>query len=127
MLAYATFQAQGYPIGSGSVESANKVVVQSRLKGAGMRWADEHVNAMLAMSNLACNDHWDEGWSAIRKRWQQEARTKRHLRASSPSRQNEGEPAPPAAPTPPTPPSPRGRRQPTGVTPRKPQVQPAPV
>ena len=91
----ATFQAQGYPIGSGSVESANKVGVQSRLKGAGMRWADEHVNAMLAMRNLACNDHWDEGWSAIRKRWQQEARTKRHLRAGPPSRQTEGEPAPP--------------------------------
>jgi hypothetical protein len=35
----ATFAAQGYPRGSGSVESANKLVVQARLKGAGMRWA----------------------------------------------------------------------------------------
>ena len=54
MLAYATFQAQGYPIGSGSVESANKLVVQSRMKGAGMRWFPAHVNAMLALRNLAC-------------------------------------------------------------------------
>ena len=37
MLRYATFQAHGYPIGSGSGESANKLVVQSRMKGAGMR------------------------------------------------------------------------------------------
>ena len=49
MLAYASFQAQGYPIGSGSVESANKLVVQSRMKGAGMRWGPEHVDPMLAL------------------------------------------------------------------------------
>jgi hypothetical protein len=34
-----TFAAQGYPRGSGHVESANKLVVQARLKRAGMRWA----------------------------------------------------------------------------------------
>ena len=37
MMRYASFRAQGYPIGSGSVESANKLVVQSRMKQAGMR------------------------------------------------------------------------------------------
>ena len=37
MIRYARFRAQGYPIGSGSVESANKLVVQSRMKQAGMR------------------------------------------------------------------------------------------
>src|SRR5712692_7720921 len=34
---YPIYQAAGWPIGSGSVESANKVVVEARLKGAGMR------------------------------------------------------------------------------------------
>ena len=34
---YPTYQQAGWPIGSGSVESANKVVVEARLKGAGMR------------------------------------------------------------------------------------------
>jgi hypothetical protein len=38
-LDYARFQALGYPIGSGSVESANKLVVEARLKGSGMHWA----------------------------------------------------------------------------------------
>ena len=34
---YPTYQQAGWPIGSGSVESANKLVVEARLKGAGMR------------------------------------------------------------------------------------------
>jgi len=34
---YPTYQEAGWPIGSGSVESANKLVVEVRLKGAGMR------------------------------------------------------------------------------------------
>jgi len=34
---YPIYQQAGWPIGSGSVESANKVVVEARLKGAGMR------------------------------------------------------------------------------------------
>jgi hypothetical protein len=33
---YAEFEAQGYPIGRGVVESANKLMVEARLKGAGM-------------------------------------------------------------------------------------------
>jgi len=36
-LQYPTYQEAGWPIGSGSVESANKGVVEARLKGAGMR------------------------------------------------------------------------------------------
>ncbi len=35
-LQYPTFQAAGWPIGSGIVESANKLVVEARLKGARM-------------------------------------------------------------------------------------------
>lgn len=49
MLAYARFQARGYPIGSGSVESANTVVMEMRLKGAGMHWARPHVNPWVAL------------------------------------------------------------------------------
>ncbi len=41
---YAAFQTAGYPIASGSTESANKVVVEARLKGSGMHWARANVN-----------------------------------------------------------------------------------
>ena len=36
LMQYPTFTTAGWPIGSGSVESANKLVVEARLKGAGM-------------------------------------------------------------------------------------------
>lgn len=37
LMQYPQFQRDGWPIGSGMVESANKNVVEARLKGAGMR------------------------------------------------------------------------------------------
>jgi len=46
---YPQFRAQGWPIGSGIVESANKLVVQARLKGPGMHWERKNVNPMLVL------------------------------------------------------------------------------
>ena len=63
---YPTYQAAGWPIGSGSVESANKVVVEARLKGAGMRWEGQNVNPMLVLRNAVCNRRWTETWRAAR-------------------------------------------------------------
>jgi hypothetical protein len=60
---YPTYQAAGWPIGSGSVESANKVVVEARLKGAGMRWGRQNVNPMLVLRNAVCNRRWPETWA----------------------------------------------------------------
>ncbi len=79
-IAYAEFQAHGYPIGSGSVESGNKVVVQARLKGAGMHWARVHVNPMLALRNIACNDRWEEAWPHIERHRRQQDRAAREQR-----------------------------------------------
>lgn len=62
---YARFLALGYPIGSGSVESANKLVVEARLKGAGMHWARAHVDPMLALRTVVCADRWDTVWPRI--------------------------------------------------------------
>jgi len=62
---YPQFQAQGWPIGSGMVESANKLVVEARLKGSGMHWKDEHVNPMLSIRNMICSDRWKEDWPEI--------------------------------------------------------------
>ena len=62
---YPRFQEQGWPIGSGCVESANKLVVEARLKGAGMHWQRENVDPMLALRNLVCSDRWSEDWPLI--------------------------------------------------------------
>jgi hypothetical protein len=73
MITYGRFQARGYPIGSGSVESANKVVVESRLKGAGMHWARPHVNPLVALRAMACSDRWAEAWPQIAQQVRQQA------------------------------------------------------
>ncbi len=64
-LNYPAFQAAGWPIGDGAVESANKLVVENRLKGSGMHWAPTHVDPMLALRNIAVNDCWAEAWPQI--------------------------------------------------------------
>lgn len=77
---YARFRAEGHPIGSGIVESANKLVVQARLKGAGMHWQRVNVNALLALRNLECNGRWQEGWQQIGHLKQQVRLAKRQNR-----------------------------------------------
>jgi len=64
---YPTYQAAGWPIGSGMVESANKLVVEARLKGAGMHGKPEHVNSMLFWRHAVCHDRWNETWQARMK------------------------------------------------------------
>jgi hypothetical protein len=103
---YASFAAHGYPLGSGSVESANTVLVEARLKGSGMRWARPNVNRVLVLRCLERNGRWGEGWAEI---WP--AVRHRHR----PCRLRQALPAPPppatraraAPPDPPRPPRPK--------------------
>lgn len=62
LMQYPLFRHAGWPIGSGMVESANKLVVEARLKGSGMRWERTNVNPMLALRNGVCNERWQETW-----------------------------------------------------------------
>jgi hypothetical protein len=121
-LQYPTFRAAGYPIGSGIVESANKVVVEDRLKGSGMHWAPRHVDPLLALRTIVCADRWDEAWPQIaarlraadhlrRQQRHQRARDRRAARAAtrrdaaSPTMTTTPAPAesPTSTPTPPAP------------------------
>jgi hypothetical protein len=77
---YARFQAAGYPIGSGSVESGNKLVVEARLKGAGMHWARGHVDPMLALRDVLCSERWDDDWPQIARQLRQQERARREQR-----------------------------------------------
>jgi hypothetical protein len=84
LMQYPQFQDAGWPIGDGAVESANKLVVEARLKGSGMHWAPDHVNPMVALRNIACNDRWDEAWPQIvgilRQQEQKRRAERRHQR-----------------------------------------------
>ena len=119
-IAYASFQANGYPIGSGMVESANKLVVEARLKGSGMHWADEHVDPMLSLRTSLCSGSWAETWRQIApaQRAAARARAERRRRARHEARQpvpkSIGAAAAPASP-PSAPPKPRRQLPPKVV------------
>jgi hypothetical protein len=75
---YPTYQAAGWPIGSGSVESANKGVVEARLKGTGMRWGRQNVNRMLVLRNAVCNRQWTQTWRTSVAHRRQLRKQRRH-------------------------------------------------
>jgi hypothetical protein len=88
MIDYCHFRRQQVPIGSGIAESGNKVVMQRRMKQAGMRWAESSLNPMLALRNALYNQRWHATWLAIyqqrRLTQRQPARQGRQLLAPSP-------------------------------------------
>ncbi len=59
---YDEYHAQGYPLGSGEVESAHRYIPQKRLKIAGASWKPETVNQMLAVRVMRANGWWAEFW-----------------------------------------------------------------
>jgi hypothetical protein len=67
---YPTYEANGWFIGSGAVESACKTVVGQRLKGSGMRWSEHggnavcHVRALYRSESGQWNAFWDRSLAA---------------------------------------------------------------
>lgn len=57
---YAYFRAQGYFIGSGTVESACKQIVALRLKRAGARWAQAGASAVAKARAAWLSHQWDD-------------------------------------------------------------------
>lgn len=55
---YAAYEEKGYFIGSGAIESGNKLVLQDRLKRAGMRWNATTAQAMLTLRTKAESNVW---------------------------------------------------------------------
>jgi hypothetical protein len=84
-LRYADFAAAGYPIGSGCVESAGKLLVQGRLCGAGMRWAERHVDPLLGLRTVAGTPRWDDAWVRIAAQLRRQARQLQASRRATPT------------------------------------------
>jgi hypothetical protein len=55
---YAAYEKKGYFIGSGAIESGNKIVLQDRLKRAGMRWNTATAQAMLTLKSKVESNLW---------------------------------------------------------------------
>lgn len=64
---YQQFREVGEPVGSGTVESACKNVVGTRLKRGGMRWKVERAEAVLALRCAILSNRWRAAWDSQRK------------------------------------------------------------
>ncbi len=69
-MGYPTYEANGWYIGSGAVESACETVVGQRLKGSGMRWSEAgaravcHVRALYRSEDSQWIDYWRRSLAA---------------------------------------------------------------
>lgn len=62
---YTEYREKGYFVGSGAIESANKTIVQQRLKRAGMRWGVPGAQALLTLRAKDESHLWHEVERAI--------------------------------------------------------------
>ena len=62
---YASLKARDYTIGSGVVEAANKVLVNQRMKRAGMRWSVDGGQNVLTFRALMMSGRFDAAWRAM--------------------------------------------------------------
>jgi len=57
---YKEYKASGFFVGSGAIESAQKVIVQRRLKQAGMRWSVKGAQCMLSLRAKHASGLWEK-------------------------------------------------------------------
>jgi len=57
---YPEFRAQGYQIGSGTIESGCKRVIGARLKQAGMVWTTDGVSQLIKARAMFFSGEWDD-------------------------------------------------------------------
>ena len=55
---YSEYEKKGYFIGSGAIESGNKIILQDRLKRAGMRWNVDTAQALLTLKSKVESKLW---------------------------------------------------------------------
>jgi hypothetical protein len=61
---YDLFRAQGYPIGSGTVESGAKTVIHHRMRRPGPGWKRDNAQAMSAALGELHSGRFDRAWQA---------------------------------------------------------------
>jgi len=65
---YEKYQQNHYPIGSGVIEAACKVIIKQRLCNSGMRWTDKGARTVLALRCFNKSDGmWEQFWNKIDK------------------------------------------------------------
>lgn len=65
-MTYKTFLDKGYLIGSGAIESAQRTVVQQRLKRSGQRWTLKGGQQVLNLRTKKLSNHWKDVTTLVR-------------------------------------------------------------
>lgn len=68
-MSYKAAADAGAPIGSGTVECANKTLVNLRMKRAGQRWGRDGGQGVLTFRALLKSDRCDSAWKIIADTW----------------------------------------------------------
>lgn len=63
---YATFEANGWPVGSGPMEAACKTLVKTRLCRSGMRWTRPGGQNILDLRTYVKSNRWETAWKQIK-------------------------------------------------------------
>jgi len=71
---YARFLRQGWPIGSGAVESAIRRVINLRVKGPGLLWEEENAEGMVLLRAAALSGRWEELLAKTRESFSRDRR-----------------------------------------------------
>jgi hypothetical protein len=64
---YPMYSLSGLPLGSGSIESAMRRVVNQRLKGNGIFWKPDNAECLLAIRSSILSHRWDEDHAAAKQ------------------------------------------------------------
>ena len=62
---YSRYRDQGWPIGTGMMESSCKQLVGMRLKGPGMHWTEAGALAVTALRAIELNQKWETFWKEL--------------------------------------------------------------
>lgn len=62
---YARFRRRQLPVGSGAIESAVRRVINLRMKGNSIFWAEENAEAMLVLRGLVLSRRWRETFAQM--------------------------------------------------------------
>jgi hypothetical protein len=65
---YDQYLHQGYPIGTGVVESTCGHTVKNRMEGTGRRWSIEGAEATLLLRSIYTSNDWDAYWQSHMRR-----------------------------------------------------------
>ena len=63
MVNYPSFEAQGWPIGSGPTESMAGVLT-TRIRGRGRRWDADNIDCVMALQAIEVSNEWVPYWNS---------------------------------------------------------------